>query len=153
MTKWTPGELRREEVRGVFAIGVVAILITWRQLPEAEIVDVTIPFSSEVIVTFNVNYAINMLTLVWALYIVLIAVSLGENLFKAGRIRNLIFEARNLGYVFFFVGIIVLLFIAAILFWPVTALIPPFVLALLFYREIKGYLKRRRKESRISDNE
>lgn len=83
---WKPTELRKEEVRGIFAIGVITILISLKILGE-----------SSVLFGFDVY---TLLMAFWMAYILLMCIGLsddlGEILFQPGRGRNAFIQLTKL---------------------------------------------------------
>jgi hypothetical protein len=106
---WTEDELKREEVRAIFALGVFAIIFGFYQT--APVRGLFESGSDNLTPLFNV--VIITLVYFWALYILLVAVSMME--WTVGRKQGQILKlAKQFGQAMFGLGILVSAFLIVV---------------------------------------
>jgi predicted transglutaminase-like protease len=127
---WTRAELRKEEVRGLFAIGVVALLISVRSV----VAEVT--FKAALLGQVTIKDLVDGLTLAWGIYIILMAIALADDLFKKVpllRLDRIPRFCKLFAQIYFVWPVIFLLGLIALIFWP-------YVLILIFVAVLIGII-------------
>jgi len=138
---WKPQELRKEEVRGIFTIGVLGLLYAIRAVyggkySIAIFGNTTIPLSD----------AIDAVFLPWIGYILLMCVGISDDLFRHPRVRFLPEKSKEFAHSMFMLGIFALLALGVLLFWRLVLVliaIPIVIVGFhLMYRRLRKALRR-----------
>lgn len=138
---WKPQELRKEEVRGIFTIGVLGLLYVIRAA-YGEKYSIIILGNT----TISLSAAIDAIFLPWIGYILLMCVGLSDDLFRHPRVRFLPEKSKEFAQVMFVVGIFALLALGALfLLLPLLAVIAISIAIVgprLMYRRLRKALRR-----------
>jgi hypothetical protein len=105
-SKWNPDALQREEVRGVFTIGILALVFSLRQALESqqnELGHITVTYL-EIPTVVDIDLFMNGFLFLWGFYVLFMAISLGSDLVGEGRVSKFVFGLRDIGHTFFYMG-------------------------------------------------
>lgn len=119
---WSDSKLKKEEVRGIFAIGVIVVLISIRvYLSDVEFL---LPAYFGLIKLSQLEL-FDSLILLWTLYILFTALALADEVLisvhpKLKRFSEL---SMDFAHAFFVIGIFLLIAVAIGVFWPIIFLL------------------------------
>lgn len=135
---WTPQELRKEEVRGIFTIGVLSFLLGIKfAYGESTFIEIF----GRVITLSNVIYP---LLVFWGFYVLLMCLALSEDFITTPKLQFLPEFSKNLAQGMFYLGILALLAVTLLLFWLLVIIF----LALWSFRYLHHRLKGRGRRSK-----
>ena len=118
-------DLRREEIRAVLAIGVIASLFAARSL---------IPPGGPIYPTnFSLREILDGLIVTWTIYIFLAAVAVSEDLFS----RIIVMICLNLAQIIFGLGALLVIIAITAIFWMITV---PLICLGIAYALIKKFI-------------
>ena len=109
-----PNNLKREEIRGIFAIGALAAFYSIRSIiQEAGTIDVPNvgPISTEL-----VHATINVLLFCWSSYIFLMTISISSDILSPTFTSTFFSHMREYAYTFFKIGAVTSLFLFSLIF-------------------------------------
>lgn len=139
---WTPQELRKEEVRGIFTIGVLSLLLAVRfGYGESTLTN----FLGITITTSN---ATDFLLPLWGAYILMICVALSDDLFVNSRVRFMLEKIKDFAGAMFVMGVLILLVVGFIILLPVIFVLLVITLGSAPFFYLHYRLKRRRRRSK-----
>lgn len=148
---WDKDEAWKEELRAVFSIGILAVLLTIQQFyPNWYLNTTIIPYFNITIPSYNWGGLLNLPMLFFGIYIVFIIVSLMDDILEKGvNTTKFLKFFKDMGLLFYTVGgvsfafiILSLTFIIFLSSLPYSLLFPAIYLV---YRIQKWYVKRSHK--------
>jgi hypothetical protein len=118
MPVWTEKDIRLEELRGVFAIGMIATLVAYWEL-HSKVLAFYANSLPGYFAVWGLNYVSIILMLLWGLYILLTAASMS---FSTGKFDTVFRMLRSIGEASFFFGTILALIFGSF-FFAISAMI------------------------------
>jgi len=131
MFRWSKKELRREEMRGIFTIGVLAFLVVLRFTPSIKFSELNIEI---------IDYLIGF----WGIYILLITIALSDELLKGVFLKKKIDKfceyMKTFAHISFILGIVAVITITIIRLWQFFL----FIVVLFLIHKIYKKLSKKR---------
>lgn len=117
---WDSDKLRKEEVRGLFAIGVIAIFVSLKVFVPTGIYFL-IPSPFEFVRIFQTDVYIWLITF-WSAYLFFMAFALGDDILSSFSPRFEAFSelSRDVAHLLFSLGIVLIVGVALAVFWPLV---------------------------------